>query len=120
MVGLLLTDVSGYAQLITVLIIFVVVLFATAWVTKFVAGYQKGKNAGRNVSVVETTQIANNKYVQIIKVGNKYKAVCVCKDTVTYLGEVDADSLKSYAEEKAELPFKDIFDRMKKQTKENR
>ena len=36
---------DSYAQFITVLLIFVAVLAVTAWVTKWIAGYQKKQGA---------------------------------------------------------------------------
>lgn len=85
---------SGYAQFITVLLVFVVVLGITAFTTKWIANYQKQQNVNENVQVIETTRIANNKYIQIIRAGEKYMAIAVCKDTVTMLGEIPKDQIK--------------------------
>jgi flagellar protein FliO/FliZ len=95
---MLLAGGSDIAQLLTVLVIFVLVLGATAWVTKWLADFQKTQNAGRNIQIVETTRIANNKFVQILKIGDTYKVVGVGKDTVTYLGDVSGESLKTSEE----------------------
>ncbi len=91
---LLTISVGSYAQLITLLLIFVVVLGVTAVTTKWIANYQKQQNVNENVEVIETTRIANNKYIQIIRVGGKYMAIAVCKDTVTMLGEIPDEQLK--------------------------
>ena len=72
---------SGYAQFITVLLLFVVVLGITAAVTKWMANYQKQQSANENIEVIETTRIANNKYIQIIRAGGRYMVIAVCKDT---------------------------------------
>ena len=91
----LLTGSPGsYAQFITVLLIFVVVLGITAVVTKWMASYQKQQSRNENIEVIETTRIANNKYIQIIRAGEKYMVIAVCKDTVTMLGEIPEDTLK--------------------------
>ena len=91
----LLTQGSGaYAQFITVLLLFVAVLGITAAVTKWMANYQKQTGVNENIEVIETTRIANNKYIQIIRAGGKYMAIAVCKDTVTMLGEIPEDTLK--------------------------
>jgi flagellar protein FliO/FliZ len=91
----LLTGTPGsYAQFITVLLIFVVVLGITAVVTRWLASYQKQQSVNENIEVIETTRIANNKYIQIIRAGEKYMVIAVCKDTVTMLGEIPEDSLK--------------------------
>ncbi|MCH5339682.1 MAG: flagellar biosynthetic protein FliO [Acetatifactor sp.] len=93
MVLLLAGNVDSYVQLITVLLVFVLVLGITAITTKWIANYQKQQGAGGNIQVVETVRISSNKYVQILRVGETYMAIAVCKDTVTLLGEVPADQL---------------------------
>ena len=54
---------------------------------------QKEKMIGSNVKVLETMRISNSKYIQILKIGNKCFAIAVCKDTVTYLCEVNEEEL---------------------------
>lgn len=85
---------SGYAQFITVLVVFVVVLGVTALTTKWIASYQKQQCVNENIQVIETTRIANNKYIQIIRAGEKYMVIAVCKDTVTMLGEIPKEQIK--------------------------
>ena len=85
---------NSYAQLITVLLLFVVVLGVTAFVTKWLAGYQKQQGAGGNIQVIETSRISNGKYIQIVRIGDTYMVIAVCKDTVTLLGQVPEESLK--------------------------
>lgn len=108
--SVLLSAVDGYAQLITVLLIFVLVLTVTALTTKWMANYQKQQGSNANIHVIETTRIANNKFVQIIRVGEKYIAVAVCKDTVTMLGEIPSDQIK-LPEDARGLTFKSIFEK---------
>ena len=84
---------DSYIQFITVLILFLFVLFITYMVTKWTAGYQKSRSVNANVEVLETARLAGNKYVQIVRVGHRYLAVAVCKDTVTMLTEIPAQDL---------------------------
>ena len=88
---------GSYAQFITVLLIFVAVLGVTAWTTRWIANYQTRQSANENIQVIETTRIANNKYIQIIRAGGKYMVIAVCKDTVTMLGEIPGEQLKETA-----------------------
>ena len=107
----LLTQGSGaYAQFITVLLLFVAVLGITAAVTKWMANYQKQTSVNENIEVIETTRIANNKYIQIIRAGGKYMAIAVCKDTVTMLGEIPEDTLKETKPVQS-FNFKELLDR---------
>ncbi len=85
---------SDIAQLLTMLIIFVVVLAASMWVTKWIGNYQKNQYASGNIEVIESSRIAPNKWVEIVRVGSKYKALAICKDTVTFLGDIDESELK--------------------------
>lgn len=108
---------NSYLQFLTVLILFVFVLAATYWTTKWIAGYQKGKKTDANLEVIETSQIANNKYVQIIRVGQKYLAVAIGKDSVTMLTEIPEDQLVfTNGENIKQLSFKDLFEKVQKRT----
>lgn len=91
---LLTVGVGSYAQLITVLLVFVLVLGITAATTKWIANYQKQQSAGENIQVIETSRISGSKYIQVVRVGETYIAIAVCKDTVTLLGEVPKEQLK--------------------------
>jgi flagellar protein FliO/FliZ len=73
--------------------------------------------AGRNIKIMETVSISASKYIQIINIGDKYFAIGVGKDTITYLCELDGSSLefKSDGTNKFNAEsFKDILDKFKK------
>ncbi len=93
--AVLLTGTDGYLQLIASLLVFVVVLAAALFSTKWLANYQKGVRANGNIEVMESTQLTTNKYIQIVRIGEKYLAIAVCKDTVTVLCEIPVEELKS-------------------------
>ena len=80
-------------QLITVLVIFIFVLAITWISTRYIAGIQKDKYKTGNMELIETLRISNNKYMQIVRVGNRYYCMAVCKDTVTMLGEVRKEDM---------------------------
>ncbi len=88
---------NDFLRLISTLVIFVGVLVLVTWVTKWMAQYQKGAMVNSNVEIVETSRLTNNKYIQIIRIGEKYMAIAVCKDTVTVLCELSEDELKLYS-----------------------
>lgn len=102
---------SGYAQFIAVLVVFVLVLGVTALTTKWISGYQKQQNANSNIEVIETSRLTNNKYLQIIRVGETYMVIAVCKDTVTMLGEIPIEQLKVTKADNSGMGFKELFDR---------
>ncbi len=104
-----------YVQFLTVLVIFVFVLMITYWVTKWTAGYQKGQTANANMEILETIRLSNNKLVQIIRVGRKYLAVAICKDTVTMLTEIpEQDLIFSDQNSVKTQGFKEILEKMQK------
>lgn len=109
---------DSYAQFITVLLIFVAVLAVTALVTKWIAGYQKQQGAAGNIEVLETVRIANNKYIQLVRIGESYFAIAVCKDTVTNLGEIPAGQLKDKTTTDNTSGFRELLKRAVKKENE--
>ena len=84
---------DSIVQLITVVLIFIFVLALACITTMLAAGVQKGKMMSPNVEVIETFKLAQNKYIQIVRIGEKYFSIVVCKDTVTLLGEIAKDDI---------------------------
>lgn len=109
---------DSYLQFITVLIIFILVLAATLYVTKWMANYQKGSNSSRNIEIIDTCKISTNKYIQIIRIGDRYLSIAVSNDQVTNLGEVDPAELVPQ-QTGENLGFKEIFDKIKGEKKDN-
>lgn len=108
---------DSYVQFVTVLLLFVFVLAVTAFVTKWIGGYQKGSGAaGKNMELVEALRLSNNKYVQIVRIGRKYLALAVCKDTVTMLSEIPEEDL-SFPEGSSgsALGFRDVLAKIQKE-----
>ena len=104
---------NSYLQMLTVLVIFVLVLGVTAWTTKWVADYQKKQADQGNVTLLDACRIGNNKYIQIVRVGEKYLALAICKDSVTVLCEIPEEQLKLMSREGSSA-FSDIMKKMMK------
>lgn len=85
--------INSIAQFLTVLLIFIGVLALTYFTTRWIASYQKGKMLSGNIHVLETFKITQNKYVQIIRVGEHYYAIAIGKDTITLLGELKEEEI---------------------------
>ena len=83
-----LTGVNGIVQLITVAVLFIIVLVMTYFTTRFIGNYQKGHLSCTNIQIIDTMRLSQNKLIQIVRTGDKYFAIAVCKDTVTLLGEI--------------------------------
>ena len=87
------SGINSFAQFLTVLIIFVGVLALTYFTTKWVATYQKGKMMSGNIQVLETLKITQNKYIQIVRVGDHFYAIAIGKDSMTLLGELSEEEI---------------------------
>ena len=116
--------IEALAQLLTLLIIFIFVLAVTYYVTRFVGNYQKNKLSGSNINILETMRIANNKYIQIVKIGSRVFAIAVAKDTVSYLCELDEDELIYKESSSGKMlinndNFKEILEKFKKDKPES-
>ena len=104
---------NSYLQMLTVLVIFVGVLGVTAWTTKWVANYQKKQADQGNISLLDACRIGTNKYIQIVRVGEKYLALAICKDTVTVLCEIPEEQLK-FMNADGNAAFSDVLKKIMK------
>lgn len=95
---LLSSSLSSFIQLLGALAVFVFVLVITYYTTKWLGGLQKTYSTGKNLKVVESVRIANNKFVQIIRTGELYLVIAVGKDEVTMLAQLTEDQLAGAAE----------------------
>ena len=109
---------DSYLQLVIMLLIFVAVLAVTYYFTKWMASYQKEKTSSGNIKVIETARISATKYIQIVRIGQKYMAIAVGKDEVTNLGEISREDLVIKDDAAYEgVNFKDILEKIKGEKK---
>lgn len=108
---------DSYVQFVTVLLLFVFVLAVTAFVTRWIGRYQRNSSsAGTNMELVEALRLSNNKYVQIVRIGRKYLALAVCKDTVTMLSEIPEEELNfPEGSSGSALGFRDVLAKIQKE-----
>ena len=100
-------------QLIGALIVFIIVLGITYLTTRLVGNYQKNQMTQGNIKLIESMRISNNKFLQIVQVGSKYFLIAVCKDTITTIGELDAQELVLQANDQKNDDFKEILNKFK-------
>ncbi|MEY8515393.1 flagellar biosynthetic protein FliO [Lachnospiraceae bacterium 29-84] len=116
------SGITSFFRLIGVLLVFLFVLALTYAATKWMADYQQGVTANRNIRVIETFRVTNQKFIQIIQVGEKYLVISVCKDTINILTELTEGELAVLPPEgngeKAKTNingnFQEILDNLKK------
>ncbi|MCR5640392.1 MAG: flagellar biosynthetic protein FliO [Lachnospiraceae bacterium] len=105
-------------EFIVVLIIFVGVLVLTYYTTRFIANYQKAHTFNKNIEIIETARVANNKYIQVVRVGKEdYFVIGVGKDEIAPIGQVRGEDLDLSTEDvtvpdvtKLSKNFKDFMD----------
>lgn len=114
------SSLKSFMQLISVLVIFVFVLVITYVTTRWMAGFQKSRSYNKNLKIIETIAVGNNKLISIVAVGKKYIAVSVGKDDVHFLTEIKEDELKDLSfldepdKESAKESFANILEKLKK------
>ena len=115
--GILLSGSSGenVLRFLSAVIVFVLVLAVTYFVTRWIGKYQQGISGSRNITVLETFRVTQNKYLQVVKVGEIYMVIAVCKDSITMLTRLDKDELgdiPANLEGKTDN-FAEVFERFK-------
>ncbi len=106
--------VNSVAQFFTVLIVFIFVLALTYWTTRIAGGFKKQQMTGKNIQIIETVSVSASKYIQIIKVGSKYVAIAVCKESITFLCELNEEDIDISVNPGSGETFMKIFEKLKK------
>ena len=96
---LLSSSFNSLIQLLGVLVIFVFVLIITYFTTRWIGGFQRQKLSGHSFQVLDTVRIANNKFAQILKLGDTYLVIAVGKDEITMLAKLTEDEIGLTEEE---------------------
>lgn len=116
MVRLILTSSwDNFLRLLGALIAFVFVMILTYFVTRFVAKYQRQLGTTNNFQIIETYRLSNTKCLELLRVGRKYVVLCVCKDTVTYITELEEEEIVLEGNGDTQISFKNIFENMKEE-----
>ena len=92
---------DSIVQLITVLIIFAFVLGITYFTTRWIGSYQRERNRGRNIELLEAMRLNMGQYIQIVRIGDRYMALAVSKDNVTFLCSLEPEELTDLDEKAA-------------------
>ena len=119
MTNVLLTgSLESFIQLLCALFIFAVVLAATYLTTRWMGGMQRGRQNNKNLHVIETISVGNNKMISIVEVGSVYLVVSVGKEEVHLLAQLTRDQLKDFSFEleqsgKKQDSFAEILNQLK-------
>lgn len=116
------SSLKSIGELICVIVLFLFVLFLAYLAARIAGSFQSGiVNKRSNIKVIEVFRLSNNKVIEIVKIGEKYLALAVCKESVTVLTELLADEIKEQEAALEPINFKDILEKIKheKQDKSN-
>lgn len=110
---------ESVGQLICVILLFFFVLFLAYLAARIAGGLQSNViNKRSNIKVIEVFRLSNNKLIEIVRIGDRYLALAVCKDSVTVLTQLEESEVKVPETSLEPIHFKDILDRMKNEKKE--
>ena len=116
---LITSTVQSIFELIGLIVIFAVVLIVCYYTTKFVAGRQLVQKRLGNFEVIETFPISQNKYLQLIRMGEKYIVIAVSKDTVSYITELNEEEVCSVQSTNSTLTGKSFMEVLSGFSKKN-
>ena len=115
---LLSSSFHSLVQLIGALIIFAFVLGITYLTTRWMGGFQKSRSNNKNLHIIETINVGNNKYISIVEAGTVYLVVSVGKDEVHLLTQLTREQLKDFSfehveEKESQESFTEILEKHK-------
>ena len=115
---LLSSSFHSLVQLIGALIIFAFVLGITYLTTRWMGGFQKIRSNNKNLHIIETINVGNNKYISIVEAGTVYLVVSVGKDEVHLLTQLTREQLKDFSfehveEKESQESFTEILEKLK-------
>lgn len=104
----------SFIQLIGTLLIFLFILLCAYLTSRWMGGFQKAHMTNRNLKLVETIRIGNNKMISIVQTGCKYVVVSIGKDEVHFLCELTEEELLEKVSEEPDtlIPMNDTFQKI--------
>lgn len=103
------SSIESIFKLIGLIILCVVIIAASYFVTRFIGQKQMGAGGNSNFKSLDVYRINQNKYLQLIQIGNRYFVIAVCKDSVNMIAELSKDDIPYWKNESSGVSFKDIL-----------
>lgn len=104
-------------ELIGLIFVLVLILVAAYYTSKFVGKLTMGQLKNSNFKVIDTYRISPNKFIQIVKIANKFVVISVGKDTINFITELEESEVlikDGYAKE--DMNFKQILEKLRNKT----
>lgn len=96
-------------QLFFLVIIFIIILFMAYYCTRWIAGSKLRFRKNSNFEIVESISVGYQSTIQIIKVGEKFLLIGVTKDNISFLSEIEKDSIKINSDKTVEKGYFDKY-----------
>ncbi len=100
---------GGLLDLVVIIIVFIGILVAAYFVTKWVSTSGLNMQKTKNIKVLEVFRLNQSKYIYIVEMGNKVVALGVSKDHIECLTELDRDTLVFTKPDSGHASFKDLL-----------
>lgn len=92
------TRYTSTLQLIGTVVVFVIVVAACYFVTRFVGAKQLAQQKNSNFLVLDTFRLAQNKYLQIIQIGKRYFVIAISKENISVISELAKEDITWWRE----------------------
>ncbi|MFG6330133.1 MAG: flagellar biosynthetic protein FliO [Lachnospiraceae bacterium] len=103
---------AGIFRFIILFIIFIAVLVAAFYFTKWYANSGLIKKGNGNIKIIESYQLAPGKILYIVKIGSKFVSIMTSKDNIVKLTELSGDEIELQETELNNTSFKDVMGQM--------
>ena len=111
---------NSFLQLMGAIVIFIFVLVITYFTTKWIGNYQQVHTTNKNLRVIESLRLTNNKFIQIVQAGDVYLVIAVGKEEVHLLTQLTKEQLTELPDftktqnTLSQESFQDILSKVKK------
>ncbi len=113
--------IESFINLFGVLIIFLFILAAAYYTSKWIGNAKFLQQNNKNIQVIETFRLNQSKYIQIVKIGSKYVALGISKEHIDVLTELTEDEINLSITEQNKMDinmdFKDVLAKITKKKK---
>lgn len=103
------SETDSILKLIGLIVLCILVLIASYYTTKFVGKSQMKKQNGSNFQIIDACRLSQNKMLQLVRAGNKYLVLAVCKDNIQVLTELNESDIEIFSNTKGNIKFKDVL-----------
>ncbi len=103
------SGVESILKLIGLIILCVIIIAASYFVTKMIGRREAGYSGNSNFKAIDAYRLTPNKYLQLIKIGERYFVIAVCKDNVSLICEVDREDIRITSKAPGKFSFKDVM-----------